>query len=126
MTECGASASIVVGRAARFVENVGPCCSNATNLRGRVSAERGGNPWINVQNRPQSRPQRTQPCVIGLPEADPVAVDRPAHLLARRGAHRAGVGVEGHAPRLRSEEHTSELQSLMRLSYAVFCLQKKK
>src|SRR3546814_3221982 len=26
----------------------------------------------------------------------------------------------------RSEEHTSELQSLMRLSYAVFCLQKKK
>src|SRR3546814_3361874 len=33
------------------------------------------------------------------------------------------------APRLtwnRSEEHTSELQSLMRISYAVFCLQKKK
>src|SRR3546814_2333483 len=28
--------------------------------------------------------------------------------------------------RARSEEHTSELQSLMRLSYAVFCLQKKK
>src|SRR3546814_4051387 len=27
---------------------------------------------------------------------------------------------------LRSEEHTSELQSLMRISYAVFCLQKKK
>src|SRR3546814_1585016 len=29
------------------------------------------------------------------------------------------------APRLRSEEHTSELQSLMRISYAVFCLKKK-
>src|SRR3546814_9261267 len=28
--------------------------------------------------------------------------------------------------RMRSEEHTSELQSLMRLSYAVFCLKKKK
>src|SRR3546814_8775733 len=27
--------------------------------------------------------------------------------------------------KLRSEEHTSELQSLMRISYAVFCLQKK-
>src|SRR3546814_3907326 len=27
---------------------------------------------------------------------------------------------------IRSEEHTSELQSLMRISYAVFCLQKKK
>src|SRR3546814_6880515 len=32
-----------------------------------------------------------------------------------------------HAPRgaIRSEEHTSELQSLMRISYAVFCLKKK-
>src|SRR3546814_5245001 len=29
-------------------------------------------------------------------------------------------------PCLRSEEHTSELQSLMRISYAVFCLKKKK
>src|SRR3546814_8549964 len=30
------------------------------------------------------------------------------------------------APAIRSEEHTSELQSLMRISYAVFCLKKKK
>src|SRR3546814_9487344 len=30
------------------------------------------------------------------------------------------------ATHLRSEEHTSELQSLMRISYAVFCLKKKK
>src|SRR3546814_6062470 len=33
--------------------------------------------------------------------------------------------VDGSAPD-RSEEHTSELQSLMRISYAVFCLKKKK
>src|SRR3546814_10315731 len=32
--------------------------------------------------------------------------------------------ANGHAPN-RSEEHTSELQSLMRISYAVFCLKKK-
>src|SRR3546814_4478001 len=32
----------------------------------------------------------------------------------------------GWATRGRSEEHTSELQSLMRISYAVFCLKKKK
>src|SRR3546814_2332335 len=32
----------------------------------------------------------------------------------------------GAGQRLRSEEHTSELQSLMRISYAVFCLKKKK
>src|SRR3546814_5753573 len=31
-----------------------------------------------------------------------------------------------HQPSERSEEHTSELQSLMRISYAVFCLKKKK
>src|SRR3546814_8502200 len=30
------------------------------------------------------------------------------------------------APSIRSEEHTSELQSLMRISYAVFCLKKNK
>src|SRR3546814_7755216 len=40
-----------------------------------------------------------------------------AHLL-----HHARIEVEAS----RSEEHTSELQSLMRISYAVFCLKKKK
>src|SRR3546814_9251494 len=34
--------------------------------------------------------------------------------------------AEFFAARNRSEEHTSELQSLMRISYAVFCLKKKK
>src|SRR3546814_1443859 len=34
-------------------------------------------------------------------------------------------GTLGHPGRFRSEEHTSELQSLMRISYAVFCLKKK-
>src|SRR3546814_7831361 len=34
-------------------------------------------------------------------------------------------GDQFHALVLRSEEHTSELQSLMRISYAVFCLKKK-
>src|SRR3546814_10013323 len=38
------------------------------------------------------------------------------------------MGYQGHGRLLgwRSEEHTSELQSLMRISYAVFCLKKKK
>src|SRR3546814_10369603 len=39
-----------------------------------------------------------------------------------RGRDSGGAGVAGK----RSEEHTSELQSLMRISYAVFCLKKKK
>src|SRR3546814_5809397 len=38
-----------------------------------------------------------------------------------------GILRKGRRPRFRrSEEHTSELQSLMRISYAVFCLKKKK
>src|SRR3546814_2421095 len=57
---------------------------------------------------------------------------RPVAILARRGdvvGIRCGAIAEqprqnGGAAR-RSEEHTSELQSLMRISYAVFCLQKK-
>src|SRR3546814_9648847 len=38
----------------------------------------------------------------------------------------ADPACNGHRFSLRSEEHTSELQSLMRISYAVFCLKKKK
>src|SRR3546814_4380123 len=36
------------------------------------------------------------------------------------------IGLSPDRIALRSEEHTSELQSLMRISYAVFCLKKKK
>src|SRR3546814_1925878 len=36
------------------------------------------------------------------------------------------LGLSSRRARVRSEEHTSELQSLMRISYAVFCLKKKK
>src|SRR3546814_5141152 len=58
--------------------------------------------------------------------------------LAKRWRIWAGISPDNHAALLnhsvdavvtttdRSEEHTSELQSLMRLSYAVFCLKKKK
>src|SRR3546814_3570125 len=36
------------------------------------------------------------------------------------------IGIDVTLAALRSEEHTSELQSLMRISYAVFCLKKKR
>src|SRR3546814_10066863 len=39
---------------------------------------------------------------------------------------RAVTHLDVDAAAVRSEEHTSELQSLMRISYAVFCLKKKK
>src|SRR3546814_5424292 len=46
-------------------------------------------------------------------------------LLAERGAADADAEGGFRQVSLRSEEHTSELQSLMRISYAVFCLKKK-
>src|SRR3546814_2629024 len=49
--------------------------------------------------------------------------DQERHRVLRRA--RVVAGDEG-IDRFRSEEHTSELQSLMRISYAVFCLKKKK
>src|SRR3546814_10816699 len=53
-------------------------------------------------------------------------------LISRVGLSPAGRpvpdthGNRGRTNQGRSEEHTSELQSLMRISYAVFCLKKKK
>src|SRR3546814_9065569 len=51
-------------------------------------------------------------------------------VLGRRAQHRRAADVDVLddlvEAAVRSEEHTSELQSLMRISYAVFCLKKKK
>src|SRR3546814_9288605 len=53
------------------------------------------------------------------------AVRRPRRSAPGR-RHACAVAAWCRARRTRSEEHTSELQSLMRISYAVFCLKKKK
>src|SRR3546814_2147502 len=64
---------------------------------------------------PGDRRARRDPRHHDVPAVPPEpAGDRPG----------AAAGVQDHA--VRSEEHTSELQSLMRISYAVFCLKKKK
>src|SRR3546814_5262672 len=74
----------------------------------------------------------------------PLSVETPAQvkiIFPRRASAKsdlrdirpcAAIGAAGHADcnrllgqAMRSEEHTSELQSLMRTSYAVFCLNKK-
>src|SRR3546814_19014238 len=53
---------------------------------------------------------------------------RAKDLVDAGSPHRALILATDHhfGDYLRSEEHTSELQSLMRISYAVFCLKKKK
>src|SRR3546814_6529993 len=73
-----------------------------------------------------------------LVERDPLlrpAVERAVQHASVLGEPVRAVAVEpapavvergGQVPVVRSEEHTSELQSLMRISYAVFCLKKKK
>src|SRR3546814_4407974 len=52
-----------------------------------------------------------------------IDLGRPLHVYDRAKIKGALVA---RAATARSEEHTSELQSLMRISYAVFCLKKKK
>src|SRR3546814_4717737 len=47
------------------------------------------------------------------------------NLIAQRIFHVADDAGMASLMKVRSEEHTSELQSLMRISYAVFCLKKK-
>src|SRR3546814_5314285 len=57
-----------------------------------------------------------------------VALDLAEPAAPARRVVRAAAAVEpgGHRMAARSEEHTSELQSLLSISYAVICLQKKK
>src|SRR3546814_1337613 len=59
---------------------------------------------------------------FGMPKGHlPVVSYLAVPVISRTGAVHGGLFI-AH----RSEEHTSELQSLMRISYAVFCLKKKK
>src|SRR3546814_6279956 len=55
-----------------------------------------------------------------------VLEQRHGGLVEREVQLLVDVGVRRPVAAGRSEEHTSELQSLMRISYAVFCLKKKK
>src|SRR3546814_7866995 len=87
--------------------------------RGRVErAERRGDILGAVTVDLADEAQRQVQLLVALParRRDPV------HRRDQRGADgtRRAQGDEQ-----RSEEHTSELQSLMRISYAVFCLKKK-
>src|SRR3546814_9347009 len=74
-----------------------------------------GHPVMDEQRELPDRPMRLQFLAMArrigadhaIVELDPLLIKRDQHLP-------------------RSEEHTSELQSLMRISYAVFCLKKKK
>src|SRR3546814_10239258 len=61
--------------------------------------------------------------VTGITKQDANIQDTPIAITAFSGETLTEQGI-GKVDEIRSEEHTSELQSLMRISYAVFCLKK--
>src|SRR3546814_13779798 len=88
-------------------------------------------PYTTLFRSPRRRRQQFPPVPHLLAGAAPagLGVRRPVRLAGRRLlCRRDAEGRRQPQVRngLRSEEHTSELQSLMRISYAVFCLKKKK
>src|SRR3546814_6330621 len=125
--------------------------SSATLIAGATVSAVAAALWMN-KHRPWSREEkgRTAPqldnryvgAASGRPAGSPVPSyhapesgfgrmeeeqdrGRRPHIDRSGEVHGSGAGAGGGNPG-RSEEHTSELQSLMRISYAVFCLKKKK
>src|SRR3546814_4527989 len=96
---------------------------------------------LNLSSRPGQRSAlMSGQRLVRFPPAAQVsrrsAVEQDGHVAIRRAADRPRLAAtvrsfltgrhQQDARSRRSEEHTSELQSLMRISYAVFCLKKKK
>src|SRR3546814_2897323 len=85
----------------------------------RIEPEEG---IVREEQRAAEVRSERQPDIV----AGPVVAERqalhPATVIGRGGDR---VGRRRRGQDIRSEEHTSELQSLMRISYAVFCLKKK-
>src|SRR3546814_2899602 len=70
--------------------------------------------------------RRAMPVGPGADVGDDLVARRLTPLDRRRGEVRQQHRIAQREQFGRSEEHTSELQSLMRIAYAVFCLKKKK
>src|SRR3546814_10700044 len=101
-------------------------CSSDLTSSGRAAASSDMNPHYHrpavawSANRLRQAPVSQSVAVIL-----PAQAARSAAASASRSPRPASPAAPASPPP-RSEEHTSELQSLMRISYAVFCLKKKK
>src|SRR3546814_7763816 len=84
----------------------------------RSSSARGG-VWIWISSGHDSRPRADPTCPVP-PVMRMSGIKKPSRSRGPADRYHNGAPIY-----LRSEEHTSELQSLMRLSYAVFCLTQK-
>src|SRR3546814_9056441 len=85
--------------------------------RHRDEADRGEGDAGDRQS-PGKLAERQQPGVMPLPFPKPIEAEE------RKPEEQSQIAIKREARR--SEEHTSELQSLIRISYAVFCLKTKK
>src|SRR3546814_1297114 len=90
-------------------------------------------PYTTLFRSPRCHPRRAPHAAVLRDDAaadrrarQTLSARRAAHLDRRRRTRSRRHHLSGGHHLARSEEHTSELQSLMRISYAVFCLKKKK
>src|SRR3546814_921240 len=87
-----------------------------------------GRPWFGLFGVPIYHPWSIFPWWFSFDAYAPIVFDEAGAIAAGSGLLGCGAAIFGSIwrARQRSEEHTSELQSLMRITYAVFCLHKKK
>src|SRR3546814_9393894 len=105
--------------AIRSARLVGPPERDSTAMRWIHRGDSDAITWVNANSA------RTAYIPIRVPVCRPELANlKERHVYAKP----RGILLETCATmsQFRSEEHTSELQSLMRISYAVFCLKKKK
>src|SRR3546814_4632384 len=95
-------------------------CSSDLNIIASIA----GAAFSSVSTAPATADSAPPPATMSAPDR-PAAL--PANSCRTDKAPALALGKVRPLPRptTRSEEHTSELQSLMRISYAVFCLKKK-
>src|SRR3546814_7040275 len=104
----------------RGLGGVAPDLQQREDERGEFMAERDAREAHGDLRVARAADQEAGPAgvIVGAADADLVRQQRDLVEQARQLGRLCAV--------VRSEEHTSELQSLMRISYAVFCLKKKK
>src|SRR3546814_10252227 len=94
-----------------------------SGVRALDVADLGETPLVAVALEGGGQPQRED--LAGQAGGDDAAAHRQHVRVVVLAAEAGRVEVVAERSSHRSEEHTSELQSLMRISYAVFCLKKK-
>src|SRR3546814_5452560 len=94
--------------------------AGADQRHDRLAVERAGQHGAVFRRR-----QKTRPFDDGEPEQALRGIEPDRGRRDLGEPYQRPVGERAAVNHVRSEEHTSELQSLMRISYAVFCLKKK-